>query len=51
MTLKFYASVSKGLKVKFRNFWELILKLVEVTKKKLVGRLFVQLHPTPYYPE
>ena len=34
MTLKFYVSVSKGLKVKFRRFWELILKFVEVTKEK-----------------
>ena len=34
MTLKFYASVTKRLKLKFRKFWELILMLVEVTGEK-----------------
>ena len=37
MALKFYTSVAKGLKLKFRNFWVLILTFLEVTKKKLVG--------------
>ena len=35
--LKFYTSVSKGLKLKVRKFWELIPTFVEVTGEKLVG--------------
>ena len=35
--LKFYTSVPKGLKVKVRKFWELILTFVEVAGEKLVG--------------
>ena len=41
MTLKFYASVTKVLKLKVRKFWGLILTFVEVTGEKLVGMLFV----------
>ena len=33
MALKFYTSVAKGLKLKFRKFWGLILKFVEVTEE------------------
>ena len=35
--LKFYTSLSKGLKLKVRKFWGLILTFVEVTGEKLVG--------------
>ena len=38
MALKFYNSVVKGLKVKVRQFWGLVLTFVEVTGEKLVGR-------------
>ena len=43
MTSKFYTSVVKGLKLKFRMFWWLIPKFVEVTGEKLVGsgRFFI----------
>ena len=37
MDLKFYTSVSKGLKLKVRKFSRLIFMLVEVTGEKLVG--------------
>ena len=40
MALKFYASVTKVLKLKVRKFWGLILTFVEVTGEKLVGMLF-----------
>ena len=33
MTLKFYTSMAKGLKVNVRTFWGLILTFVEVTGK------------------
>ena len=36
MTLKFYTSVSKELKLKVRKFWWLIPTFVEVTGKKMV---------------
>ena len=36
--LKFYASVTKGLKLKVRKFWGLIPTFVEVTGEKLVGK-------------
>ena len=40
--MKFYNSVAKGLKLKFRKFWKLITLFVEVTGEKLVeGELFV----------
>ena len=42
--LKFHSSVEKGLKLKVRNFWELIPTFVEVTGEKLVGKVFL---PTP----
>ena len=45
MTLKFNTSLSKGLKLKVRKFWELSPTFVEVTGKKLVGGLFV---PSPH---
>ena len=37
MTLKFYTSLTKGLKLKVRKFWWLIPTFVEVTGEKLVG--------------
>ena len=41
ISLKFYSSVAKELKLKVRKFWELILTFIEVTREKLVGeRLF-----------
>ena len=36
-SLKFYTSLSKGLKLKVRKFWGLILTFAEVTGEKLVG--------------
>ena len=38
MALKFYASVTKGLKLKVRKLWGLIPKFVDLTGKKLVGQ-------------
>ena len=38
--LKFYTSLSKGLKLKVRRFWGLTLAFVEVTGEKMVGGLF-----------
>ena len=35
--LKFYTSLSKGLKLNVRKFWGLIPTFVEVTGEKLVG--------------
>ena len=35
--LKFYASLSKGLKLKVRKFWGLIPTFIEVTGEELVG--------------
>ena len=41
ISLKFYSSVAKELKLKVRKFWELIPTFIEVTGEKLVGeRLF-----------
>ena len=40
MTLKFYTSVAKRLKLKVRKFWELIPTFVEITGEKLVGGAF-----------
>ena len=37
MKLKFYTSVVKGLKLKFRKFWGISPTFVEVTGEKLVG--------------
>ena len=39
MTLRFYTSVEKQLKLKARKFWRLIPTLIEVTGGKLVGGL------------
>ena len=35
MAFKFYAGVVKGLKLKVRKFYGLILRFVEVTEEKL----------------
>ena len=40
MTLKFYTSVAKSLKLKVRKFWKPILTSVEITEEKLVEGLF-----------
>ena len=45
MTLKFYTSMGKGLKLKFGKFLGLIPKLVEVTGGKLVEKPFYPPHP------
>ena len=45
MALKFYTSVAKGLKLKFRKLWRLILTFVEVKGKKLVRGPFCSPHP------
>ena len=45
MTLIFYTSVAKGLKLKARKFWGLIPTSVEVTGEKLSGGFFAPLHP------
>ena len=37
MSLKFYGSVAKGLKIKVRKFWGLTPSFAEVTGEKLVG--------------
>ena len=39
MTLKFYTSVAKGLKLNVRKISELIPTFVNVTEKKHVGKL------------
>ena len=39
--LKFYTSLSKGLKLKVRKFWGLIPTFVEVTGEKLVVEAFL----------
>ena len=41
MALKFYASVTKVLKLKVRKFWGLNTTFVEFTEKKLVGGGFL----------
>ena len=38
--LRFYTSLSKGLKLKVRKFWGLIPTFVEVTGEKPVGGIF-----------
>ena len=45
MTLKFYTSVEKGLKLKVRKFWGLIRMLVEVTGKWQGAFLSPSLYP------
>ena len=42
--LKFYTSVSKGLKLKVRQVWGLAYTFVEVTGEKLVGGPFYHPH-------
>ena len=41
ISLKFYTSVVKRLKIKVTKFWELILIFSEVTREKLVGGYFL----------
>ena len=41
MNLKFYTSVTKGLKVKARKFLGLVPTFVEVTREKLVAGSFL----------
>ena len=41
MALKFNTNVAERLKLKVRNFWELIPIFVEVIREKLVGGLFL----------
>ena len=50
MALKFYTSVTKGLKLKLKKFEGLVRKFVEVTGEKLVGVAGggVFLSSTPY---
>ena len=43
MTLKFYISVAKGVKLKVRKFLGVIPTFVEVTWEKLIGGLFAPL--------
>ena len=45
MTLEFYNSVEKGLKLKVRKLQAIIPIFVEVTGEKLVGGPF---HPPPH---
>ena len=40
MALKFYTSLTRGLKLKIRKFWWLVPMFEEVTGRKLVGGLF-----------
>ena len=49
-TLKFYTSLSKGLKLKVRKSWGLIPTFVELTGEKLVGGAFWQSPPPPTPP-
>ena len=39
MASKFYTSLTKGLKLKVREFWGLIPTFVEVTREGLVGQV------------
>ena len=45
IALKFYISATKGFRLKFRKFWELIPTFVEATIEKLEDG--VVLHPLP----
>ena len=51
MTLKFYTSIGKGLKLKVRKFLRLIFLFVEVTGEKLVGGEGSFFAPTPCHPK
>ena len=50
MALKFYTSVAKKLKLKFREFWGKIPTFVGVKWEKLVGGFFVLPPPPPPPP-
>ena len=41
MVLKFYTSVTKGLKLKVRIYWWLVPRFVEIKWKKLIGEAFL----------
>ena len=43
--LKFYTSLSKGLKLKVKKFWRLIPTFVEVNGEKLIGGFFCKPPP------
>ena len=43
MTLKLYANVAKGSKLKIGKFWGLIPTFVEGRGEKLVGGVFIQI--------
>ena len=49
--VKFYTSVTKGLKLKVRMFCGLILTFIEVTGEKLVGGTFPPLPPPSPHTE
>ena len=49
--LKFYTSVAKGLKLKVKRFWGLILTFAEVTGKNLVGEGAFLPTPPSLHPE
>ena len=51
MTLKFYTSVAKELKLKVIKFWGLIPTYVEVTGEKLVKGAFCSPPPYPIWIE
>ena len=44
MGLRFYTSVTKGLKLKVAKFWGLLPTIVEVAGKKLVKEAFLLPH-------
>ena len=46
MTLKFYTSLAKGLKLKVRKFWKLTPTFVEVARSKPAGGVTLAL-PVP----
>ena len=50
MTLKFYAIVAKGSKLKFKTFRGLSRTSIEVTREKLVGALFAPAPPSFHIP-
>ena len=50
MAIKFYTKVKKGLKLKVRKFWLLILTSAEVKGEKLVEEAFLPLLPPDHSP-
>ena len=50
MALKFYSSVAKGLKIKVRKSFGLILMTVEVTRGKLEGAFLPPPPPPTHTP-